>query len=93
MRRFFNIFESGVLIRLFTCSIALLLVFGCSGKGEDRGSILIASVTSDSKVANTTIYVYPSGDHTKEIAVGYSGLDIRVPVGTYDLKIDRKSVV
>jgi len=88
VRRVFNILNGRVVRRLFTCSIILFLVSGCSGKGEDRGSILISSIRSDGKVAETKIYVYPQHDHTKEITFGYSGLDIYVPVGTYDLKID-----
>ncbi|OGL43978.1 MAG: hypothetical protein A2149_05195 [Candidatus Schekmanbacteria bacterium RBG_16_38_11] len=82
-----------VLKRLFTGVMVLFLIYGCSSKGENRGSILIGSIRSDRKVAETKIYVYPVGNHTKEITFGYSGLDIYVPIGTYDLKIDWRGTI
>ena len=82
-----------VLKRLFVGFMILFLVYGCSNKGENRGSILVGSIKSDGKVAETKIYVYQAGNHTKEIIFGYSGLDIYVPIGTYDLKIDWRGTV
>ncbi|OGL41949.1 MAG: hypothetical protein A3C43_12435 [Candidatus Schekmanbacteria bacterium RIFCSPHIGHO2_02_FULL_38_11] len=74
--------------KLFAFLIIFFVIYGCSGKNDNRGSILIGSIRSDGKVAETKIYVYKQGDHTKEVTFGYSGLDIFVPIGTYDLKID-----
>lgn len=77
-----------ILQKLFVFLVIFSVIYGCSGKGENRGTILIGSIRSDGKVAETKIYVYKTGDHTKEMTFGYSGLDIFVPIGTYDLKID-----
>ena len=74
--------------KLFAFIIIFSVIYGCSGKEDNRGTILIGSIRSDGKVAETKIYVYKTGDHSKEITFGYSGLDIFVPIGTYDLKID-----
>ncbi|MBI5376731.1 MAG: hypothetical protein HZA77_14960 [Candidatus Schekmanbacteria bacterium] len=62
---------------------------GCSkNEGPKQGSLMIATKKSDGQPVDCRIVAYAQDNHLKAVNEGVSGLEMYLPEGKYDIKID-----